>query len=39
LKANRWAIIYSARDYENANILFENLSKAGNAFGIQVQDP
>ena len=39
LLANQWAIVYTGRDYDSANSLFENMNKAAGGFGIQVQDP
>jgi hypothetical protein len=39
LKNNRWALVYSNKNFNDANILFEMMGKAQGAFGIRVEEP
>jgi hypothetical protein len=39
LKKQKWAIIYDADDYDDANMLFECFILAGNKYGVQVEEP
>jgi hypothetical protein len=39
LQKNNWAIVYGSKDYDLANVLFENLLKAAGGFGIKVEEP
>ncbi len=39
LLKNQWSIVYGSREYEQANILYENLQKASNIFGVKVEEP
>jgi len=39
LPNNSWAVVYSNRDTENANSLFDNMCKASGIFGIKVGEP
>lgn len=34
-----WALVYSKRDFDNANALVDGFKRACGAFGIKVQDP
>ena len=36
LKQETWALVYSNRDYDNANALVDNFKKASGVFGIKV---
>lgn len=36
---NKWTIVYGQREYEQANALYENLSKAAGAYGVRVEEP
>jgi len=39
LLKDQWSIVYGSREYEQANILYENLQKASNIFGVKVEEP
>lgn len=39
LGSQKWAIIYSERDYDGANTLYEMMGKACGGFGIKVGEP
>jgi hypothetical protein len=39
LKSEKWALIYDADDYDDANLLFELFMMASERFGLLVEDP
>ncbi len=39
MKHETWALVYSNRDFDNANMLVDGFKRASGAFGINVQDP
>jgi hypothetical protein len=39
LLKGQWAIVYGTKEYDQANALLENLTKAAGGFGIKVEEP
>nr|AEX87963.1 Otiwi13 [Sterkiella histriomuscorum] len=39
LKKETWALLYSSKDYDNANYLVEMLTKASKGLGIKIEEP
>jgi len=39
LAKGAWAVVYSKKDYEHANTLYESMAKACGIFGIKVEEP